>query len=271
MDGMRLLMIVVCSCSLVLSVGLVLTYALFKRRAPHSAVLAFAASALLLSCSILLGPIVGFDALAAPDSTVCLVQGFLIQIFGFAAICYYFCICLSLFLMVELKDLRIERRSVRLSFQLSHFSLVAALGTALASLLTGEIAFRDLWCWISADPPYMEMAFFYGPMFFFAVVAAFLWIRILFVLSRSQGRDAFKALLRHLVFCGVFIVLFSVMFAHRLYNVVSGGKDLVGLEYMHVLALGGVGIWITFIFGFSAHNWALWRRALCSSNEEEIN
>ncbi len=271
-DALRLIMIVMSSFSIFFSLLLVVTYALFKRYAPHSTVLAFSVSAFLLSASILIGPIVGFDALAKNNSTVCLAQGFLIQFFGFSAISYYVSIVISLFLMVELKDLRIQRRSVRLSFQLSHFSPVVSLGLALFVLLEGQVQFRDLWCWIAADPPYLELSFFYGPMFLFAVVASILWIRIVWLLSRSNSRDAFRALLRHLIFCGVFVVLFAIMFAHRLYNLLSGGKDYFALEVFHILALGGVGTWMFLIFGISSHNLSLWKRALkLGDANEEIN
>ena len=257
--------------SATLAAVLVLTYAVFKRHQPHLSVLCFAACAGLLSLALLMGPAFGYSALAAPNSTVCQVQGFLIQLFGFSAIGYYLCICVTLFLIVELGDVRLERRPVVATLWLSHLSPVVALVTALVCLLRGQIAYRaPLWCWIAGEPPSLEMAFFYGPMFVFAVIAALAWVRVVFRFRRNA--ESFAALFRHVVFCAVFCVLFGVMFAHRLYNILSG-KDFYTLEMLHLIALGGVGIWIFLIFFPSKSNLVLWRNCCCRSNKnyDEIN
>jgi hypothetical protein len=245
-EGLQTAMLAVNIPSVVLASSLIVTYAVFKRHQPHLSVLCFSTCAALLSLALLIGPAWGYEALAAPNSTVCQVQGFLIQLFGFSAIGYYLSISVTLFLIVELEDLRLERKPVVAALWLSHLSPIVALVTALVCLLRGQIGYRaPLWCWIAGDPPLLEMAFFYGPMFVFAVIAALAWVRVMFRLRRSA--DSFSALFRHVVFCAVFCVLFGVMFAHRLYNVLSG-KDYYTLEMLHLIALGGVGLWIFLIF-----------------------
>lgn len=64
----------------------------------------------------------------------------------------------------------------------------------------------------------------------------------------------------------VFCALFMAMFIHRLYNAVTGQDDFV-LIVMHVIALGGIGIWLFLVYGPSRHNLVLLQARLANRRE----
>lgn len=247
--------------SVVVGFVLLVTYAKFKRGFPHTGVLCFSLSAWLLSASLLIGPIAGYERLADQGSAICLAQGFLIQLFGFTAVSYYFCIVLLVFIVVATKDLAGEERLTRVFFLGQHLSPLIGLITAITILALGKVEYRTLWCWVGSHPYYLEIAFFYGPMGVFSAFALVLWITMLWMIRKDV--HSYSTLYRHLVMAFVFLSLFLVMFAHRLYNILSNGQDLFVLEMLHVTALGGVCIWLFIIFGLSKHNLGLWRVACC--------
>lgn len=144
-----LLVVNVASCCL--SLLLVVFYALFKRNFPHTGVLAFGTCSFLLSASLLVGPVVGFEALQS-NASLCQAQSFFIQFFGMTGVMYYFAIVLSLASIVMLRDLEGERRPTRAIFYGQHpVALSVGLFTAILSIGIGDFSFRGTWCWISGS------------------------------------------------------------------------------------------------------------------------
>ncbi len=73
---------------------------------------------------------------------------------------------------------------------------------------------------------------------------------------RGKGQHFMPVLARHLVMAAVFFVLFTAMFTHRLYNAITGEDSFV-LIVLHIIALGGIGVWLFLVFGLSRHNLVL--------------
>jgi hypothetical protein len=144
-----------------------------------------------------------------------------------------------------------------------------SLFTAVVSVGLGDFAYRGTWCWISGTPPWLEMLYFYGPMGIVSLLSCVMWIRVMYEMRRGR-KEYLVVLLRHLVMAAVFFIIFVAMFAHRLYNAISGVDNFVLIE-MHIIALGGVGIWLFFIFGVSKHNLQIFRDYLNHKDYEQLN
>jgi hypothetical protein len=236
-------------------------YGLFKRNFPHTGVLCFSACAVCISASLLLGPIAGFPALET-NSILCGAQAFLIQFFGLTGVAYYLCIVLNIFFIVVLKDIEGKRKLTRGVFWGQHvFAPGLGLLSASLSIGRGDYGFRGMWCWIGGTPPWLEMGYFYGPMFLFSLICIFLWVGIVIYLGRNQrsfGDLYWSVLARHLIFTAIFFTLFVAMFSHRLYNAITG-RDIFVLMELHVIVLAGIGTWLFLCFALSKHNYLLWR------------
>jgi hypothetical protein len=71
---LEIVLIVLASISLALSLFVICTYLVFKRKFPHILPLSMAICAFFLNISILIGPVVGFEKIIT-KSIPCLVQG----------------------------------------------------------------------------------------------------------------------------------------------------------------------------------------------------
>jgi hypothetical protein len=87
--------IVVSSISIALSLCVLITYLLFKRKFPSSMVIYFTFSILCLPSSLLIGPIIGWENLGK-STAICYTQAFGIQFFGAAIVWWFFSIAFDL-------------------------------------------------------------------------------------------------------------------------------------------------------------------------------
>jgi len=271
-------MIAMTSIGLVGSSLVIITYVKFKRKFPHTLALIFSIASWFLSFFLLLAPIVArivypelqlLEALATVLEThkgLCQIQAFGIQFWGSVLIWWFFLIALDLYMVVVLKKMNTSK----------YFSVIMGIAwsccliLALLPFTDSQYGSLQLWCWIKMSKDGIwEFSLFYGEMAIFSAIALFMWIRVTITAVQVSKMIHINStnhsyLVRHIMGVILFVVIFAVMFAHRV-DIIFHLDSSFGLLYIHTFCLCGVGLMDFFCFGLTRGNIALWKDTILAT------
>ena len=110
-------------------------------------------------------------------------------------------------------------------------------------------------CWLRSDHHGLyEFVFFYGEMGFTSVVALILWVQVIIRAFRSNKIIHTESyLIRHICMVVVYVVVFLVMFCHRLYMAITDSDSFV-LILLHAICLSTIGKTNNFLNLFCGNN-----------------
>jgi len=212
---------------------------------------------------LLIGPMVGMDALKSHNSYACASQGAVLQFFVMSSVCWFFWLTIQLHSVIVL-----EHAQSRTNLLAAHiFSWGLPLIITVIDLALPGMVFRELWCWVPNCEKGLFEWLFYVPTMIIVIIVAFMWIRSLVKVFQYSKRTETKTfMLQNLL--GVFILFISYTYqaGHRLY-LISLDKNTPGtysLELIHLISMSWLGTVCFFVFGFTTHNIDTFKTKVCN-------
>jgi len=138
-------------------------------------------------------------------------------------------------------------------FHLLNWSVSAAFSSI--PVFTHSFQRRLLWCWVSpANYGFMEWLSYYGPILVVTVSVIFiLLLLIIETQSYRGGKQSQIYLWRNGVGISIICACWSIMFAHRLWQIVTQRNNFI-FELVHSCLVASFGILCFYTFGLSEKN-----------------
>jgi len=183
---------------------------------------------------------------------------FSINFFALASILWWLCITLNLY-VTFVKNKKLTQYEPHMHI----FCWSSALITTAIPTASNQMTAVGLWCWMKDWP--WQFAFYYAIMGTSWLIGAFMWAAIIFSMIRlirrykHTDRSAVSVqVIRQCAFVVWFLVIFLLMFIHRLYLALHDDPPFYWM-LLHLLSMSTQGTVVFLIFGLRFEIFWYWR------------